>query len=246
MGSTPAPISLSCLCWVTQTGLLKLENCLNFLKKSSQMKSSWNFQQRAEAQPWISIVIFMISHRSTPREMNSSLSRLHCASLPEAQKLTRSSTQCGCCGHAFESWTSPERGKMWLKDFRPNDVKGIRIMSYGYNASLYNETTDIDFLNLRKHLLRMLGNARRSTPVCISLDPPAIDPSMFGSWTNTIASKSKETPTDIYWTWGWRDLDPSGKTAQFSCSMIGPGFRTPGGITMNIDLYLILLNRPAV
>jgi hypothetical protein len=68
-------------------------------------------------------------------------------------------------GHAHDSWISHDTGKMWLKDFLSDDIKGIRIMSYGYNASLYKETIDIDFLDFRRHLLQVLGNARRSTPV---------------------------------------------------------------------------------
>jgi hypothetical protein len=67
-------------------------------------------------------------------------------------------------GHAFGSWTSHDTGKMWLKDFLPDDIKGIRIMSYGTN--LYDGKIEVDFLDYRRHLLQMLGNARRSIPVC--------------------------------------------------------------------------------
>jgi hypothetical protein len=81
-------------------------------------------------------------------------------------------------GHAFESWTSPETGKMWLKDFLPNDVEGIRIMSYGYNSNQDEDTIDFDFLDHRRSLLQTLENARRSAPVCIFLDSPAAS-SMF-------------------------------------------------------------------
>jgi hypothetical protein len=72
----------------------------------------------------------------------------------------------GLGSHAFGSWTSHDTGKMWLKDFLPDDVKGIRIMTYGYNTNLYDGETDIDFLDYRRHLLQMLGNARRTIPVC--------------------------------------------------------------------------------
>jgi hypothetical protein len=69
-------------------------------------------------------------------------------------------------GHAFGSWTSHDTGKMWLKDFLPDDVKGIQIMSYGYSPREYDGEIEIDFLDHRRHLLQMLGNARRSIPVC--------------------------------------------------------------------------------
>jgi hypothetical protein len=72
----------------------------------------------------------------------------------------------GLGSHAFGSWTSHDTGKMWLKDFLPDDVKGIRIMTYGYNTNLYDGETDIDFLDYRRNLLQMLGNARRTIPVC--------------------------------------------------------------------------------
>jgi hypothetical protein len=54
---------------------------------------------------------------------------------------------------------------MWLKDFLPYDVKGIRMMSYGYNCSQDEEPAEINFLDHRRNLLQTLENARRSTPV---------------------------------------------------------------------------------
>jgi hypothetical protein len=72
-------------------------------------------------------------------------------------------------GHGFESWTSWETGKMWLKGFLPYDIKGIRMLSYGYNSSQDEQTVEIDFLDHRRHLLQTLANARHSTPVRILL-----------------------------------------------------------------------------
>jgi hypothetical protein len=82
-------------------------------------------------------------------------------------------------GHAIESWTSHYTGKMWLKDFLPGDVNGIRVMSYGYITSQDGETIGINFLDHRRNLLQTLENARRSTPVCILLDSAATYPSIF-------------------------------------------------------------------
>jgi hypothetical protein len=70
-------------------------------------------------------------------------------------------------GHPFESWMSNNTGKMWLKDFLPDDVTGIRVMSYGYSSSLSDESIDIDFLDHRRNLLQVLENSRRTTPVSI-------------------------------------------------------------------------------
>jgi hypothetical protein len=72
-------------------------------------------------------------------------------------------------GQAFESWTN-NTGKMWLEDFLPHDVKGIRIMTHGYNSSLSDKMIEIDFLDHRRDLLQNFANARRSALVCILLD----------------------------------------------------------------------------
>jgi hypothetical protein len=69
----------------------------------------------------------------------------------------------GLGGHAVGSWRSPETGKMWLEDFLPNDVKRIRILSYGYNSRPVEAPIDEDILERR--FLQMLENARRTTEV---------------------------------------------------------------------------------
>jgi hypothetical protein len=56
---------------------------------------------------------------------------------------------------------------MWLKDFLPDDVPGIRVMSYGYNSSLSDESIDISFLDHRRNFLQVLENSRLTTPVSI-------------------------------------------------------------------------------
>jgi hypothetical protein len=54
---------------------------------------------------------------------------------------------------------------MWLRDFLPRDVKGIRIMSYGYNTNLVGHTVDDQFLDYRKQFIHMLRNSRNSAEV---------------------------------------------------------------------------------
>jgi hypothetical protein len=93
----------------------------------------------------------------TPLNTNTSLSKVYRTPLPEAWKLMRNSTSVIAVNdigdHAIKSWTSRDTCKMSLKDFLPDDVNGVLIMSYGYNSSLYDETTDGDFLDYRRHLL---------------------------------------------------------------------------------------------
>ena len=71
----------------------------------------------------------------------------------------------GLAGHAFGSWRSRETHKMWLKDFLPRDVKGIRIMSYGYNSNLVGCTVDDQFIDYRRHFIHELRNSRSSAEV---------------------------------------------------------------------------------
>jgi len=55
---------------------------------------------------------------------------------------------------------------MWLRDFLPNDVKNIRIMTYGYDSSLigpiYNSMRMSDY---RGNFIQQLKNSRRSVEV---------------------------------------------------------------------------------
>jgi hypothetical protein len=114
-------------------------------------------------------------------------------------------------GHAFESWANHETGKMWLKDFLPVDIQLIRIMSYGYRSTLSDESIDIDFLDQRGNLLRVLENSRRSAPVRILLDLALINLLIFDNQANSYLSKQIETAIDVYWPWdGWY-LNASGK-----------------------------------
>ncbi len=73
----------------------------------------------------------------------------------------------GLAGHAFGSWRNRERGRMWLQDFLPNDVKGIRIMTYGYNTELVGSNTGgaSRLLEHRRVLIEELGIARSSAEV---------------------------------------------------------------------------------
>lgn len=59
---------------------------------------------------------------------------------------------------------------MWLHDFLPNDVKNIRILTYGYNTKLIGEsTTGETLLDYRRNFIQQLENSRQSDKVCSSL-----------------------------------------------------------------------------
>ena len=59
---------------------------------------------------------------------------------------------------------------MWLQEFLPQDVKNIRIMSYGYNTNLIGDTADDRILDYRRELIQQLENARSSAEVRLASD----------------------------------------------------------------------------
>jgi hypothetical protein len=50
---------------------------------------------------------------------------------------------------------------MWLKDLLPDDVGGIRIMTYGYNTNLIGETVEDGFVDYTRHFIQILENSRQ-------------------------------------------------------------------------------------
>jgi len=72
----------------------------------------------------------------------------------------------GLAGHAFGSWRSRETHLMWLKDFLPKHIKNIRIMTYGYNSSLVEDTkSTLRLADYRSNFIQQLENARSSAEV---------------------------------------------------------------------------------
>ena len=67
----------------------------------------------------------------------------------------------GLAGHAFESWRNRESNRMWLQEFLPNNIKGIRIMTYGYNT----EANTGRILDHRRDLVQQIQSARGSQEV---------------------------------------------------------------------------------
>jgi len=58
---------------------------------------------------------------------------------------------------------------MWLRDFLPQDVKNIRIMTYGYDSSLLGpEKNSMRMSDYRGNFMEQLKNSRRSAKVDIA------------------------------------------------------------------------------
>ena len=70
----------------------------------------------------------------------------------------------GLSGHAFESWRNRLSNRMWLQDFLPKDIKGIKIMTYGYNTELVGANTG-RLLDHRRDLIQQIESARISPEV---------------------------------------------------------------------------------
>jgi len=57
--------------------------------------------------------------------------------------------------------------KMWLKDFLPEHVKNIRIMTYGYDSSLIGDArSNARLIDHRRNFVQQLQNSRSSAEVC--------------------------------------------------------------------------------
>ena len=71
----------------------------------------------------------------------------------------------GLAGHAFESWRNGESNRMWLQEFLPDNIRGIRIMTYGYNTELVGTSTGRLLLDHRRDLVQQIESVRGSQEV---------------------------------------------------------------------------------
>lgn len=70
----------------------------------------------------------------------------------------------GITGNAFDTWTDPN-GSLWLRDFLPSELPGIRVFSFGYPAEVVFSlgTGDLDVYS--RSLLEALKEQRRGDEV---------------------------------------------------------------------------------
>ncbi|KAH8894167.1 hypothetical protein GQ53DRAFT_858785, partial [Thozetella sp. PMI_491] len=69
----------------------------------------------------------------------------------------------GLGSHAMGTWKSPKSDKIWLRDFLPHDIAGIRILVYGYDTSLLNSDSRASIEDLGSGLLASLLALRANT-----------------------------------------------------------------------------------
>jgi hypothetical protein len=74
----------------------------------------------------------------------------------------------GLSGHAIGSWTS-SNGKCWPRDFLGNDLTGVRIISFGYEAKLILDTSTSQLSDFGQQLLGELFTLRETVEVCLEV-----------------------------------------------------------------------------
>jgi hypothetical protein len=71
----------------------------------------------------------------------------------------------GLNGDEKQTWTHRETNALWLQDFLPQDVQNIRVMSFGYNASVPFGKTTAGITDHAKDLLTCLIDKREEEDV---------------------------------------------------------------------------------
>ncbi|KAA8899139.1 hypothetical protein FN846DRAFT_960911 [Sphaerosporella brunnea] len=142
-------------CESTQTALLNLERCTAYFQ---------NFQQNEERSKVITengrkIRLVFDKHFYDLTPMNGPATPI----VADVIAIT------GLGGHAYGSWrsrTMTERSvdrPMWLRDFLPVEIVGIRIMTYGYDSSLRNPNGS-NLTDYRRNFIECLQNSRGNCP----------------------------------------------------------------------------------
>lgn len=73
----------------------------------------------------------------------------------------------GLAGDPFATWTHVNGQPMWLRDLLPQVLPNVRIMTYGYNASLRNFTANQNVRSIAANLLAELVDIRTGVKVSV-------------------------------------------------------------------------------
>lgn len=71
----------------------------------------------------------------------------------------------GLNGGSISTWTHQNGHPMWLQDLLPQVLPDVRVMTFGYNASFRNFTTDQDVRSISNKLLTELLDLRKGQVV---------------------------------------------------------------------------------
>jgi hypothetical protein len=65
----------------------------------------------------------------------------------------------GITGDAYDTWTH-DNGKLWLRDFLPEDFPGARVFSFGYDAEVFCSRSKGNIESFARSLLEGLTRER--------------------------------------------------------------------------------------
>ncbi|CAG8712014.1 16380_t:CDS:2, partial [Acaulospora colombiana] len=71
----------------------------------------------------------------------------------------------GLAGHPYGSWKSHQSHRMWLQDFLPRDLSGVRIMTFGYDSRIEANKGTSRMLDYARFFVDQLYIARSSKSV---------------------------------------------------------------------------------
>ncbi|KAH8679043.1 hypothetical protein BGZ60DRAFT_513281 [Tricladium varicosporioides] len=67
----------------------------------------------------------------------------------------------GLAGHAFGSWKARGSPDMWLRDFLPNEIPNVRILTYGYDTKLPGSQSTASIVELSRKFLESVKTIRK-------------------------------------------------------------------------------------
>ncbi|KAF8537497.1 hypothetical protein BDD12DRAFT_982128, partial [Trichophaea hybrida] len=136
-------------CGPTQTALLNLKSLSEYFNNIKELKHE--------------LVSDTVNKAKVYLVLDCNMFGLTPLNTPEAETVADIIAITGLAGYAFGSWRSRVTRSMWLKDFLPQDISRIRILTYGYNTNLVKHIVDEDLLDHQRRFVQELQNAR-STP----------------------------------------------------------------------------------
>lgn len=70
----------------------------------------------------------------------------------------------GLAGRAFGSWQN-DRGSMWLRDYLPQDLPGVRVFLYGYPSKLHKSVSRASLWDYTEGFMKTMANLTQSGKV---------------------------------------------------------------------------------
>jgi hypothetical protein len=70
----------------------------------------------------------------------------------------------GLASPAFGSWQN-EEGAMWLRDYLPQDIPGLRIFIYGYPSKLHESVSRASMWDYTQEFMKTVVELRRNEEV---------------------------------------------------------------------------------